>query len=142
MFTENSVANTLATVKNAYRAKKLYTEIPYCRANAALLLQLQDVGYIQSYVVQAVVAASGVPFRSTARVYLKYVNQVPVYVSVRCYWRKRAPLIVSWHSLSVSNHSRPAVTFLVSTDQGLLTSGECVQRRLGGVLLCGLFAVI
>jgi ribosomal protein S8 len=142
MFTANSLANTLATIKNAYRAQKLYTEIPYCRANSLLLARLQEVGYVQSYIITPAVGFKPTPRLPTARVYLKYVQHTPLYSSVVCYWRQRSPLVVSWRALAYANKSRPFMVFLVSTDRGLLTSGECVSQRRGGSLVCGLFAFL
>lgn len=141
MFTANSIANTLSTIKNGYCAKKLYVDTPHCSANAQLLDQLRCAGYIQNYVVRDSVVT---PARGAlrARIYLKYVNQAPLFNSSRCYWQLRSRKIVTLTALKNLNLSSLSVTLLVLTDDGLLTNAECILRRKGGMLVCGLYGLI
>jgi ribosomal protein S8 len=100
MFTTNSIANTVSTIQNAYHSKKLYVEIPYCRANSQLLGQLKHVGYVESLLFISDGAYGGKGSGSSisqatsklpasakprVRVYLKYIHHAPLYSGIRCY---------------------------------------------------------
>jgi len=150
MFTTNSIANTLSTLQNAYQNKKLYVDVPYCNANSQLLTQLRGIGYIQHFLVQLPTGSLDRPrgttaplnTRTVARVYLKYVNQAPLFSGVRCYWHLRNKVSVSLKSLSTSSYNGFDSILLVYTDRGLLTGSMCVRMRLGGILVCGFYAFI
>jgi ribosomal protein S8 len=94
MFTTNPVANTVSTLRNAYQAKKLFVELPYCRAVSQLVCRLRDIGYIQHYVIRSTShspqavrsrAAVGINPHRQVRLYLKYVECAPVFGDLRCY---------------------------------------------------------
>jgi ribosomal protein S8 len=160
MFTTNSIANTISTIQNAYHSKKLYVEIPYCRANSQLLGQLKHLGYVESVLFlgsnarsnsgggSAILHQSGKPSANTkarVRVYLKYIHHAPLYSGIRCYWHLHCKVTVSLDALGgliSGGGNNFGMVFLIFTDQGLLTGGQCVSRGLGGILVCGLYAII
>ena len=49
---------------------------------------------------------------------------------------------MSLKSLSMARYNGFDSVLLIYTDRGLLTSSMCVQLRLGGILVCGLYAFI
>jgi len=162
MFTSNAIANTVSTIQNAYQRKQLCVEVPYCAANASFLRQLRQIGYIQHFLVcgdgsRRVMSHGGTRAAHTAslrldnlydrcdtgfrvaRLYLKYVNQAPLFSSARCYWSSRGKRVVTFRDLAALCRGGSDSTFLVFTDQGLLTHASCVQRRIGGLLVCGFY---
>jgi ribosomal protein S8 len=75
-------------------------------------------------------------------VYLKYSEYTPVFSSIRNYWLARRKIIIPYSSLQVSRVQNTKQVFVLWTNYGFLTNTECLRLRIGGLLVCGLFAIL
>jgi len=105
MFVFNSIANTISILNNSYQKQKLFVDFPFVKKNYQLVDMLYKLGHIQFYIVfelsnqrrkndgsvGKIISKNNMQFlnennkRYVVRVYLKYINQTPMYSKVRCY---------------------------------------------------------
>lgn len=123
------VADYLARLRNATRAKHKYVDVPASRVKAQMSKLLLDAGYL-----------SGVKYiednrQGVLRIYLKYTRDKSSVLngarrvskpSRRVYSpRADLPRVLGGYGIAI-----------VSTSQGLLTDIECRKRGIGGEVMC------
>jgi small subunit ribosomal protein S8 len=123
------IADYLARLRNATRAKHKYVDVPASRVKAQMSKLLLDAGYL-----------SAVKFiddnrQGVLRIYLKYTRERESVLngvrrvsrpSRRVYSpRANLPRVLGGYGVAI-----------VSTSQGLLTDVECRKRGIGGEVLC------
>jgi small subunit ribosomal protein S8 len=123
------IADYLARLKNATRAKQKYVDIPASRVKAQMSKILLDAGYL-----------GGVKYiedqrQGLLRVYPKYTrDNVSVLNGARRVSKgsrrvyapkKKLPRVLGGYGIAI-----------VSTSHGILTDIECRKRGIGGEVLC------
>jgi len=123
------IADYLARLRNAARAKHKYVDIPASRVKAQMSKILLDAGYL-----------GGVKYiednrQGVLRVYPKYTREnVSVLngarrvskASRRLYSpKKKLPRVLGGYGIAI-----------ISTSQGILTDIECRKRGIGGEVMC------
>jgi small subunit ribosomal protein S8 len=123
------IADYLARLRNAARAKHKHVDIPASRVKAQISKILLDAGYLK-----------GVKYiederQGLLRLYPKYTKENTAVMSGsrriskasrRIYApRTRLPRVLGGFGIAI-----------VSTSQGIITDGECRKRGIGGEVLC------
>ncbi|PBP27666.1 40S ribosomal protein S8 [Diplocarpon rosae] len=154
------LANVCSHLQNASKARLGFTSVPSTNMILTLTLALQQSGFLSSvtrgglepppmddlssYVPEPVTQKN----ISTRRLWLgmKYWNNEPVLSSLSMVSKPTKRVWLDVKGLGkvirgreagfVKGLTRPGECLFVSTDKGLLESRECVERRIGGMLLC------
>ena len=123
------IADYLTRVRNGFRAKHKFVDIPASRVKAEISKILLDAGYVK-----------GVKFvddsaQGTLRVYLKYNKDMACAISglrrvskpsLRVYaTANQMPRVLGGFGMAV-----------ISTSQGVLPDSECRKRGIGGEVMC------
>ena len=123
------IADYLTRIRNAFRAKHKFADIPASRLKAELSKILLESGYI-----------SGVKFiddgtQGVLRVYVKYDKDMSSAInglrrvskpSLRVYvTSNKIPRVLGGYGISI-----------LSTSQGILPDTECRKRGIGGEIMC------
>jgi len=121
----NAISTAIARINLAYKEKKLYLTIIYSKVVFKLLKSLQSLGVIQTFFINIkklqyiyyikqrlniCVRAVDTFFKSSPsyqysytyeiKIYLKYVNHLPIFATIRCYWSLRRKISIPYNSLS------------------------------------------
>lgn len=122
------IADMLTRVRNAISAGHDRVEIPASKVKAGICKVLKDEGYIRSFKIIAKEKSDirlKVLLKEDAIVGLKRVSR-PGLRQYRGY--DEMPRVISGLGISV-----------VSTSQGILSSGEAKKRKVGGEVLCNVW---
>jgi ribosomal protein S8 len=162
-YQNNSIANCIARINLGYAAKQLYIELPESKQLRDLLLALMALGVVQSFSSRPRPCNSLIAQRSSRLsilqtggwryntvggpdsriiVYLKYYNTLPVFSSMRNYWLSRRKISIPYTGLQGTHVKGTKAVFVLWTNVGFLTNTECLRLRIGGLLVCGLFALL
>lgn len=154
------LANACSHLQNASKARLGLTSIPSTNQLLRLSLALQSAGFLSSvtrggqhpppldslssYVPEPVTQQN----ISSRRLWLglKYWNNEPVMSKLSLISKPTKRIWVDVESLGkiikgreaghVKGLTRPGECLFVSTDKGILEARECVERKIGGQLLC------
>ncbi|KAK2623704.1 hypothetical protein QTJ16_006885 [Diplocarpon rosae] len=154
------LANVCSHLQNASKARLGLTSVPSTNMILTLTLALQQSGFLSSvtrgglepppmddlssYVPEPVTQEN----ISTRRLWLglKYWNNEPVLSSLSMVSKPTKRVWMDVKGLGkvirgreagfVKGLTRPGECLFVSTDKGVLEARECVERRIGGMLLC------
>ncbi|CAL3970168.1 hypothetical protein PZA11_006448 [Diplocarpon coronariae] len=154
------LANVCSHLQNASKARLGLTSVPSTNMILTLTLALQQSGFLSSvtrgglqpppmddlssYVPELVTQEN----ISTRRLWLgmKYWNNEPVLSSLSMVSKPTKRVWMDVEGLGrvirgreagfVKGLTRPGECLFVSTDKGVLEARECVERRVGGMLLC------
>lgn len=155
-----NLAHVCSHLQNASKAKLGITSIPSSNLHINLMLALQASGFISSvtrggleppdlsqlstYVPEAVTQEN----IATRRLWLglKYWNNEPVLRNMSLISKPTKRIWLDVESLGKLVRGRDTQTvkaltktgecLFVSTDRGLLEARECVERKIGGMVLC------
>jgi ribosomal protein S8 len=158
-----NLANVCSHLQNASKARLGFTSIPLSNLHLNVSVALQTSGFISSvtrggpnppdfatlssYKPEPVTQQN----ISSRRLWLgmKYWNNEPVLGSMQLVSKptKRiwmsveglSQLVKGRHAGEVKGLTRPGECLFVSTDRGIMESRECVDRKVGGMLLCRVF---
>jgi ribosomal protein S8 len=154
------LSHVCSHLQNASKARLGFTSVPSTKLHLSVLLALQNSGFLSSVTRGGLTPppiddlASYVPEPvtqtnvATRRLWLgmKYWNNEPVLSEMkmiskptRRIWMDKEGLgaIVRGRKAGyVEGLTRPGECLYVSTDKGILESRECVERKVGGMLLC------
>lgn len=156
------LADVCSHLSNASKARLGYTSIPHTKLHLNLAIQLQNSGFISS-VVRAgqrpprphhllshpdPVSAQQDTNVAKQRLWLgmKYWNSQPVLEKMELVSKPTRRIWMDGEGLRdlvlgkrhgyVDGLTRPGECMYVSTDKGILEARECVERKIGGQLLC------
>ncbi|PSS15181.1 hypothetical protein M430DRAFT_142678 [Amorphotheca resinae ATCC 22711] len=155
-----NLAHVCSHLQNASRARLGLTSVPSTNLHLTLLLALQNSGFLSSvtrggitpppmdqlssYVPEPVTQSN----IATRRLWLglKYWNNEPVLSEMKMVSKPTKRVWMDVEGLGkivrgrqageIKGLTRPGECMYVSTDKGILESRECVERRVGGMLLC------
>lgn len=123
------IADFLTRVRNAYRARHKFVDIPASRVKAQIAKILVDAGYIKS------VKYIDDDKQGTLRVYVKYDKDMRSAIngikrvskpSLRVYVPSTGiPRVWGGYGMAI-----------ISTSQGVLPDSECRKRGIGGEVMC------
>ena len=158
------LANVCSHIQNATKVRLGFTSIPNSQFNLGLMLALQNSGFLSTVVrggTQPPVAHEllGHPSNNdiepvtrenvaSRRLWLglKYWNSEPVIEKMelvskptRRIWMDTEGLkevVLGKRSGYVQGLTRTGECMYVSTDKGIMEARECVERKIGGQLLC------
>ncbi|KAG9238056.1 ribosomal protein S8 [Amylocarpus encephaloides] len=154
------LANVCSHLQNASKARLGLTSIPSSKQLLSLSLALQSAGFIQTvarggltpprleslstYVPEPVTQEN----ISTRRLWLglKYFDNEPVLRNMSMVSKPTKRIWMDVEGLGrivrgreagfVKGLTRPGECIFVTTDRGVLEARECVERKIGGMLLC------
>lgn len=155
-----NLANVCSHLQNASRARLGLTSVPASNMILGLSLSLQQSGFLRSvtrggaqpppvdalstYVPEPVTQENAASRRLWLG--LKYWNNAPVLSQMSMVSKptKRiyvdamamAKLVRGRDAGTVKGMRKPGECIFVSTDRGILEARECVERKVGGMLLC------
>lgn len=156
------LADVCSHLSNASKARLGFTSIPNTKLHLKLAIQLQNSGFISSVVRAGQKPPQphqllSHPFSTSqqqsidvakARLWLgmKYWNSQPVLEKMemiskptRRIWMDvegLRDLVLGKRHGYVDGLTRPGECMFVGTDKGILEARECVERKIGGQLLC------
>ncbi|MCX7846159.1 MAG: 30S ribosomal protein S8 [Dictyoglomaceae bacterium] len=122
------IADMLVRINNANQRKKSIVDIPFSKLKLSITELLLREGYVDKYEV------FGEEPKKFIRIYLKYVNKVPVIQGVK---RVSKP----GRRYYVSKDKIPKVLgglgiAIISTSKGIMTDKEARMLGIGGEILC------
>lgn len=126
---QDTIANLLSSLKNAYVAGKREANLPFSKLNLALVKILVTEGYLAE--VSKISTQDG---HEQLGVRLNSSKDGKVIGNIRRLSRPGIRLYSSAQDLRPSNRRLGIV--IVSTSKGLMTSREAVKKNLGGELVC------
>ncbi|MDD3679455.1 MAG: 30S ribosomal protein S8 [Candidatus Shapirobacteria bacterium] len=127
---QDTVANLLSSLKNAYAVGKPEIRIPFLGFNLALVKILVSEGYVAS--VNRVLVKKGVE-----EIVIKLNNPKIQGEIIRNIKRISKPSIRQYVSVEeLPHHNRRLGIVIISTPEGLMTTREAVKKNLGGELIC------
>ena len=103
-----------------------------CKPNKITLKALDllwDNGLIEGYRFLKAAASSSL----FVQVFLKYNKSHLVFQDLRVFSRRLKPYFFSWRMLSLFRKNFSLI--LISTPKGIFSLAECLQRKLGGIML-------
>jgi small subunit ribosomal protein S8 len=126
---QDTIANLLSSLKNAYIAGKREANLPFSKPNLTLVKILVAEGYLAE--VSKISTQDG---HEQLGVRLNSSKDGKVIGNIRRLSRPGIRLYSSAQDLRPSNRRLGIV--IVSTSKGLMTSREAVKKNLGGELVC------
>jgi ribosomal protein S8 len=154
------LSHVCSHLQNASKARLGFTSVPSTKLHLSVLLALQNSGFLSSVTRGGLTPppiddlASYVPEPvtqtnvATRRLWLgmKYWNNEPVLSEMKMISKPTRRIWMDTEGLGrivrgnkagyVDGLTRPGECLYVSTDKGILESRECVDRKVGGMLLC------
>jgi ribosomal protein S8 len=155
-----NLAHVCSHLQNASKARLGFTSIPSTNLHLSVLLALQKSGFVSSvtrgglepppiedlasYVPEPVTQTNV----STRRLWLgmKYWNNEPVLREMKMISKPTRRIWMDVEGLGrivrggksgyVDGLRKPGECLYVSTDKGIMESRECVERKIGGMILC------
>jgi ribosomal protein S8 len=155
-----NLSHVCSHLSNASKARLGLTSVPLSNLHLSLLLSLQSSGFLSSvtrggltpppldslssYIPEPVTQTN----ISTRRLWLglKYWNNEPVLSKMEMVSKPTRRIWMDVEGLGkvvrgreangVKGLTRPGESMFVSTDRGVMEARECVERRVGGMLLC------
>jgi ribosomal protein S8 len=155
-----NLAHVCSHLQNASKARLGLTSVPSTNLHLSLLLAMQHSGFfssvtrggltpppiddLSSYVSEPVTQANV----ATRRLWLglKYWNNEPVLGEMKMVSKPTRRIWMDIEGLGqivrgrqagyVKGLTRPGECLYVTTDRGIMESRECVERKIGGMLLC------
>lgn len=155
-----NLAHVCSHLQNASKARLGLTSVPSTNLHLSLLLALQHSGFLSSvtrggltpppiddlssYVPEPVTQANV----ATRRLWLglKYWNNEPVLSEMKMISKPTRRIWMDIEGLGqivrgrqagyVKGLTRPGECLYLTTDRGIMESRECVERKIGGMLLC------
>ena len=128
---QDPIADCLTRIRNGLLRGKVDVVVPYSKLKHELVNVLAAEGYIKSCSKNDV---DGKPF---INVILKYHNSSPVIKTIK---RVSKP---SLRKYSGSNNLKAVKnglgSYIISTNQGLMTDKEARSKNIGGEILCEVF---
>lgn len=127
----DTIADMLTRIRNAQKAGKRSTEVPYSKVKFAIANILKAEGYIEQ-----VETVEQKPVSSLV-LGLKYHGKQPAIQHIK---RESTP----GHRMYKATEELPKVlngygTAIVSTSQGMMTVNEAKKRGIGGELICTIY---
>ena len=131
MASVDTISNMLTSVRNANKAMKEQTDVPYSWLSYEILKVIQKEGYIKNF------KRIDDRKKGVIRVYLKYVNKERVISGIksvstpgfRIYkGAKELPKVLEGYGVSI-----------ISTSKGLLTDKDARQQNIGGEVICNIW---
>lgn len=126
------ISDMLTRIRNAGMARRESASMPSSKMLVAIAQILKDEGYIEGYTVREEKP------RNILTVYLKYVDDRGH--AIRELKRVSKPGLRVYSGKSDLPRVRQGLGIsIVSTSQGVLSSGEAWRRGIGGEVLCTVF---
>jgi len=128
---QDTIANFLFSIKNAYGAGRRQVKAPYSTFNLKLAKILVEEGYlvkVKKVPVKKNIAQLEVELNDLRDKNGKIINNIK---------RLSKPGIRRYASVEeLSWHNRRLGLVIISTSKGLMTAKEAVKKNLGGELIC------
>mgnify|MGYP000983225031 CR=1 FL=1 len=128
----DSLSDMLARIKNAHKAKKVFTSCYKSKLNLNVLMVLKDEGYIRDF--KDIELRKGI---SNIKIDLKYYNGSPVIKKIKRIskpgirvYSKINDLPKSYGGLGIS---------ILSTPKGVMSDQKARDNNVGGEVLCEVF---
>jgi ribosomal protein S8 len=155
-----NLAHVCSHIQNASKARLGLTSVPSSNLHLTLLLALQNSGFISSVTrggltpppIDQLSSYEPEPVTqsniATRRLWLglKYWNNEPVLSEMKLVSKPTKRVWMDVEGLGkiirgreagyVKGLTKPGESLFVSTDRGILEARECVERKVGGMLLC------
>ena len=126
------LGDMLTRIRNAQMRKKQFVVTPNSKLRAWVLDVLESEGYIRSYEIEK--GASGTDIIKVA---LKYFDGEPVIKELK---RVSKPSLRKYSSASELDSVKGGLgSFIISTNQGLMTDRDAKAKNVGGEILCEVF---
>ncbi len=131
MASVDTISNMLTSIRNANKALKEQTDIPYSWLSYEILKIVQKEGYIKNF------KRIDDRKKGVIRVYLKYVNKERAISGIksvstpgfRIYrGAKELPRVLEGYGVAI-----------ISTSKGLLTDKDARQQNVGGEVICNIW---
>lgn len=125
------IADAFTIIRNAYRAKKEETTIPYSKVLLNIVELLKKEGYIENY--KEFEISSLKKKIKTIKVYLKYNNKIPALSGIRRVSKQSQRVYLGYKEIKPILNGYGIGIF--STTQGILTDKEAKEKKVGGELI-------
>ena len=131
MASVDTISNMLTSIRNANKALKEQTDIPYSWLSYEILKIIQKEGYIKNF------KRIDDRKKGVIRIYLKYVNKERAISGIksvstpgfRIYkGAKELPRVLEGYGVSI-----------ISTSKGLLTDKDARKQNVGGEVICNIW---
>jgi small subunit ribosomal protein S8 len=123
----NLFCHLTSQLKNAIRSNKKFIFFP----KTFLCLNFLKLMFLEGFVSHVAEINSG----KMLKVYLKYSsNGTPSFKDIKLLSKPGKTSYLSYSQLA--KLAQGVGVFIISTNQGLLTSNACLERKIGGNILC------
>ncbi len=131
MASVDTISNMLTSIRNANKALKEQTDIPYSWLSYEILKIIQKEGYIKNF------KRIDDRKKGVIRIYLKYINKERAISGIksvstpgfRIYkGAKELPRVLEGYGVSI-----------ISTSKGLLTDKDARKQNVGGEVICNIW---
>ena len=130
---QDPIADCLTRIRNGLMRGKVDVDVPYSKLKHELVNVLVTEGYIKSC------SKDEIDGKPSLKVVLKYHNSSPVIKTLK---RISKP---SLRKYSASNEFKSVKnglgSYIVSTNQGLMTDTDAKSKNVGGEILCEVFSL-
>ena len=148
-----NLANICSHLQNASKARLGVTSIPYTKLSLALMLSLQDQGFISS-VTRGSIAGPDAEYVPTTQenvasrrlwLGLKYYDNQPVLTTMKLVSKPTQRIHLGSEDLkhiaqgtktSYVEGLQPGEALFLGSDRGVFEVREAIERKIGGQLLC------
>ena len=125
------IADYLTRIRNANSAGHKVVSIPASNVKKEITKILFDQGYILSYKFEDDTAQGSI------KIALKYHNEKPVIKNIS---RVSKPSLRKYSASSDLKQVKNGLgSFIISTNQGLMTDKDAKSKNIGGEILCEVF---
>nr|QIB71986.1 ribosomal protein S8 [Gruberia lanceolata] len=129
MFCSNIYNNTLNAIYLNLLKKKLFIIIPITKKNKELLKILTKVGLINGFKYYN-------NSYNYAKVYLRYVNNEPVWRYIRFYYKLSKKKHVKYKKLVKYFKYDYSTTLILFTSKGIMLHSDAIKNKIGGIVFC------
>ena len=128
---QDPISDCLTRIRNGLMRGKTHVEIPYSKLKHDLVNVLVSEGYLKS------VNKIDSSMKPTMKVELKYHNSEPVIKELK---RISKPSLRKYSGASTLDTVKGGLgSFILSTNQGLMTDRDAKAKNVGGEILCEVF---
>jgi len=121
------ISNMLISIKNALMVKKEACFVPTSKITFEIARILKDKKFIEDFSKETQTNKT-----NRLKLILKYINKHPAITKIKRISHLGRRIYMGYDDLRVPKFG----ILILSTSQGIMTSGEAKKRRLGGEMLC------
>ncbi len=132
MVMTDPIADLLTRIRNALKARKRFTMVPYSKMKIAILKILKDKGLIEN------IKLRGEGVKKAIVIYLKYDQDGEPFIEDLIRVSKPGRRVYAGYR-DLKPLRRGFAFRIISTNRGIMTDEEARKRKLGGEIICEVY---